>query len=61
MKGNLESNFIRIKGGSQLKGEVTAQGSKNAALPIMAAALLLRDGKVHLRNVPKLLDIHTMS
>lgn len=61
MKVNSESYFIRIKGGTLLKGEVKAQGSKNAALPIMAAALLLRDGKVHLRNVPKLLDIHTMS
>ena len=31
---------IRIFGQSPLKGEISIQGSKNAALPMMAAALL---------------------
>ena len=31
---------IRIRGGRQLKGEIRISGAKNAALPLMAAALL---------------------
>ncbi|MBC7322252.1 MAG: UDP-N-acetylglucosamine 1-carboxyvinyltransferase [Acetomicrobium sp.] len=61
MKANQGSGFLKIKGGTPLKGKVKVQGSKNAALPVMAAALLLDNGEVHLRNVPKLLDVQTMS
>lgn len=42
-----------------LKGEVSISGSKNAALPIMAACLL-SSGKFVLTNVPNLRDIKTM-
>lgn len=45
-----------IRGGTRLRGEVTISGSKNAALPMMAAALLT-DEPVTLRNVPNLSDI----
>jgi len=45
-----------IQGGSRLRGEVAISGSKNAALPIMAAALLT-DEEVVLQNVPELADI----
>ena len=48
-----------IKGGAQLKGEVTISGAKNAALPIIAATLLATDN-VTLSNVPNLNDISTM-
>ena len=48
-----------IVGESQLKGEVTISGSKNAALPILAATLLT-DEPVILRNVPQLRDTRTM-
>ncbi len=48
-----------ITGGIKLKGEVTAQGAKNAALPLMAASLLT-DEEVVIHNVPDLIDIHTM-
>jgi len=48
-----------IEGGSSLKGEVKIGGSKNAALPIMAASLLT-DEPCILRNVPKLRDTLTM-
>jgi len=61
VKTNQESGFLKINGGTPLKGKVKVQGSKNAALPVMAAALLLDNGEVHLRNVPKLLDVQTMS
>ncbi|MFQ5905726.1 MAG: UDP-N-acetylglucosamine 1-carboxyvinyltransferase [bacterium] len=48
-----------IKGGKRLQGSVSAGGSKNAALPIIAASLLVR-GKTELSNVPSLKDVRTM-
>lgn len=50
---------ILIKGGKKLKGEVKISGSKNAALPIMAATILTQ-GQNTLSSVPNLLDILTM-
>ncbi|MCC5794912.1 MAG: UDP-N-acetylglucosamine 1-carboxyvinyltransferase [Chromatiales bacterium] len=50
---------LLITGGPALAGEVTISGAKNAALPILAGALLA-DGPVLLRNVPHLRDITTM-
>ena len=41
----------------ELSGEVTIGGSKNAALPLIAACLLVK-GKTTLRNVPDILDVH---
>ena len=52
-------NFI-VQGGQKLSGEITVSGSKNAALPIMCAALLIKD-KVTLENVPDIEDIHSMA
>ena len=51
---------IRIRGGNRLRGEIPIGGAKNAALPLMAAALLT-DQAVRLGNVPRLADIATMS
>jgi UDP-N-acetylglucosamine 1-carboxyvinyltransferase len=48
-----------ISGNRPLQGEVTISGAKNAALPIMAAALLAKDN-VTLANVPDLRDVATM-
>ena len=48
-----------IRGGNRLKGELTASGAKNAALPILAATLLT-SGACSLRSVPVLRDITTM-
>ena len=45
-----------IQGGRRLEGTVRINGSKNAALPLMAAALLT-DQPVTLRGVPGLADI----
>lgn len=50
---------FRIKGGRPLNGEITISGSKNAALPIMAAALLTGERCV-IRRVPDLSDVHFM-
>ena len=48
-----------IEGGFPLKGEVKVSGSKNSALPILAATLLTDEPCV-IRNVPKLRDTGTM-
>lgn len=50
---------IVIIGGHALNGIIEVSGSKNAALPLMACALLTAD-KVVLHNIPKLVDIYTM-
>ena len=49
-----------IQGGVPLRGEVTISGAKNAALPIMAAALLTEDPCV-IRRVPNLSDVRFMA
>ncbi|MES2984501.1 MAG: UDP-N-acetylglucosamine 1-carboxyvinyltransferase [Pseudomonadota bacterium] len=51
---------LRITGGRPLIGKVIIGGAKNAALPLMCAALLTRE-KVTLDNVPYLADITTMA
>ncbi|MBV9653850.1 MAG: UDP-N-acetylglucosamine 1-carboxyvinyltransferase [Acetobacteraceae bacterium] len=51
---------IRIRGGRPLSGEIAISGAKNAALPLMAAALLT-ERRLVLSNVPQLADIHTMA
>ena len=50
---------IRIRGGRPLSGDIVIGGAKNAALPLMAAALLT-DQRLVLSNVPRLADIQTM-
>ncbi len=49
-----------IRGGCRLKGKIEISGSKNSALPIMAATLLA-DGKTTLKGVPRLSDIDSMT
>lgn len=53
-------NVMRIQGGIPLRGTVRTQGAKNAALPVMAACLLLKGGTLALDNVPDLCDVSTM-
>lgn len=48
-----------IEGGHRLTGEVTVSGSKNAVLPILAAALLA-DGECLIENAPNLSDVETL-
>src|SRR5512137_2681096 len=50
---------ILIEGGAPLRGTVHVSGAKNAALPIVAAALLAEGDHV-VRNVPDLADVRTM-
>ena len=51
---------LSIHGGTPLSGEVRVAGAKNAALPIMTAALLTA-GPVRVSNVPDLNDVATMT
>lgn len=50
---------LLVKGGVPLHGDVTISGSKNAALPIMAATLLTSEPCV-IRRVPNLSDVRFM-
>ena len=49
-------DLFRIEGGTRLRGRINVSGSKNAALPIMAAALLSDEESV-IRGVPDLVDV----
>ncbi len=48
-----------VEGGQRLSGTITPSGNKNAALPIVAAALLT-DQPVHLSNVPRIRDVEAL-
>src|SRR5438309_1967854 len=48
-----------VEGGRPLSGSIRPSGNKNAALPIVAAALLSHN-PVHLLNVPRIRDIETL-
>jgi len=50
---------LSIQGGVPLSGEIRVSGAKNAALPILAAALLARS-PLSVGNVPRLKDVETM-
>jgi UDP-N-acetylglucosamine 1-carboxyvinyltransferase len=50
---------LRVRGGARLEGSVATHGAKNAALPIMAAALLA-NGTVTLHRVPRITDVSVM-
>src|SRR6202165_4115751 len=54
-----QDHVLRITGGAQLAGDICVSGSKNAALPEMAAALLTTE-PVRLNNVPKVTDTALM-
>ena len=50
-----QHHALRIAGGAQLAGSICISGSKNAALPEMAAALLTKE-TITLNNVPRVID-----
>ncbi len=50
---------IHIRGGVPLQGKVRVQGSKNAALPILAASILTKDTS-WIRNCPRIADVYQM-
>jgi UDP-N-acetylglucosamine 1-carboxyvinyltransferase len=58
-QGRDDVDSIRIRGGRALRGTMSTDGAKNAALPAMAASLLT-NARVELDNVPVVADIRTM-
>lgn len=52
-------DYFLINGGNRLRGTIPVNGSKNAALPIMAASIMT-EGETILRGVPHLADIESM-
>ncbi|MGE5251943.1 MAG: UDP-N-acetylglucosamine 1-carboxyvinyltransferase [Bacteroidota bacterium] len=59
MASIVEKEEFIIEGGVPLRGEVTPSGNKNAALPLVAACLLI-DEPVVLHNVPQIRDVRDM-
>src|SRR5258706_12462357 len=51
---------IVVEGGARLSGKIPIGGAKNAALPLLAAALLPTGASIF-RNVPALADVRTMA
>src|SRR5689334_9517508 len=58
MPASHAAQFV-VQGGQKLSGSIRPSGNKNAALPIVAAALLT-DQPVVLENVPRIRDIETL-
>ncbi len=54
-----QQHALRITGGAQLAGSICISGSKNAALPEMAAALLTKE-TITLNNVPRVTDTEAL-
>ena len=50
---------LEVFGARKLKGNIKISGSKNAALPILAASIL-SNKKIILNNIPNVKDINTM-
>ena len=48
---------LYIEGGKPLSGETEIQGSKNAALPMIAASLLAEEGQTVLHRIPPVKDV----
>jgi UDP-N-acetylglucosamine 1-carboxyvinyltransferase len=59
LRGENELSRFVIHGGRTLEGEIRASGSKNAVLPMIAAALLTEE-EVILENVPSIRDVDVM-
>ena len=50
---------FKIKGGKKLHGQITPQGAKNEALQILSAVLLTSE-KVHISNIPNIIDVNKL-
>src|SRR5580658_816636 len=59
MKDHQNNSIFRVTGGVALSGEITPQGNKNEALPLLAAACLT-DQPVTLENFPAIEDVGVM-
>lgn len=50
---------FRVRGGKELKGEITPQGAKNEALQVLCAVLLTSE-KVTISNIPNIIDVNKL-
>ncbi|UTW67389.1 UDP-N-acetylglucosamine 1-carboxyvinyltransferase [bacterium SCSIO 12643] len=50
---------FKVRGGKELKGEITPQGAKNEALQVLCAVLLTPE-KVTISNVPNIIDVNKL-
>ena len=53
----MDKQKLIIKGGNRIEGELTLHGAKNAALPLLAATVLIKDGECIIHNCPRLTDV----
>jgi len=53
----LDKQKLIINGGRKIEGELSLHGAKNAALPILAATVLIKDGESVIHNCPRLTDV----
>ena len=53
-------SYFNIQGGKRLRGTIRISGSKNAALPIMAASILC-DSEIILREIPDVADVRFLA
>lgn len=53
----ISEELLYLEGGVRLQGEAQVQGSKNAALPMIAASLLASQGQTVLHRVPPVKDV----
>jgi len=52
-------DYLKVIGKKNLKGSVKISGAKNAALPLLAATIL-SSNKLHITNLPDVVDINTL-
>ena len=52
-------DFLEIRGGNKISGEIVISGSKNSALPIITSTILSKK-IVHICNIPDVVDIKTL-
>ena len=53
--------YIEVRSGNKLSGQVKIEGAKNAVLPILAGALLADQGETVITNAPILSDVFMMN
>lgn len=53
----MDKQKLIINGGHRIEGELALHGAKNAALPILAATVLIKDGECIVHNCPRLTDV----
>lgn len=53
----MDKQRLIINGGRKTQGELAVHGAKNAALPLLAATVLIKDGECIIHNCPRLTDV----